>query len=167
LLFLNLRKCALQRFDQALHIGAESLVGQTHGVAPGQRLKRRWQLVGSRHHRVTDQHRNHPFALRKRRLDFNAHEIVGILEPPFSGAIARIDPALADHRQKNVAFTDALVQHADEIETRCDIVNVQKQLLRMEYVLQPVKKTAGIAGIVAAAVINEYLARHSDLPHGD
>jgi hypothetical protein len=55
---LDLIEALLERFDQALRIGAESFVRQSHGVAPRQRTYRFRQIFRARHRCVADQHRN-------------------------------------------------------------------------------------------------------------
>lgn len=52
----------------------------------------------------------------------------------------------ADDREDDVALGDALVQHPHEVETRRNIVDVQKQLLRLKNVLQPIKRPPGMPG---------------------
>jgi len=133
---------------------------QPHRVAPGQRPQRFRQLLLVRHRRIADQHGDYPLALVQRRGDLDADEIIGIVEPPCAGRVARVDPTLADDGEHDIALGDAFVEHAHEVEARRDIVDVEKELLRLEYVLQPVEQTASSLGIVPPAVVEEDLARH-------
>src|SRR5262249_47245431 len=118
------------------------------------------QFAGTRHAPVTAQHGDHPLALAQRRLDLDAYEIVGVVEPPVSLMIEGIEPARADHRQERIALPDLLFEHVDEIEPGRDIVDIHEQLLGAESLLQPVEQPTRVARIVTAAIIDENPARH-------
>src|ERR1700719_4637274 len=83
-----------------------------------------------------------------------------VVEPARAGRIARVDPTLANDGENDIALGDALVEHVHKIETGSDVVDVKKELLRLEYVLQPVEQTTSGLGIIAPPIVDEDLARH-------
>ena len=120
---LHLVERLLQRFDQALRIGAKPLVGQPHSIAPRERPDLSRQLVRPRHTRFLHQHRDDALALLERRFDLDADEVVRVVEPPRIRTVAGIDPVLADHREEHVALGNLLFQNANEIEPWRDVVH--------------------------------------------
>jgi hypothetical protein len=66
----------------------------------------------------------------------------------------------ADDCEQHIAVRDALIQHANKVEAGSYIIDVQKKLIGLKLVLQPIEQTAGVAGIIAAAVVEEYFADH-------
>jgi hypothetical protein len=66
----------------------------------------------------------------------------------------------ADDCEQHIAFRDALIQHANKVEAGSYIIDVQKKLIGLKLVLQPIEQAACVAGIIAAAVVEEYFADH-------
>src|SRR5262249_30318280 len=157
---IGLFEYPLQRLDEALRIGAETFMRQPHGVPPGQRSDRFRQLLRARHVRVTHEHWNHPLVLLQGRFNLDADEILGIIKTAGALLVTSVNPAFADHGEQRIAPPDLLFQHPDEVETRRDVIDVHEQLIGRKRLLQPVKQAAGIARVVAAAIVDEYVTGH-------
>ncbi len=152
---------SLEGFDEALDVGPESLMGQPNGIAFGQRPDRFRQLIRMRHARLVHQHRDNPLAKLERGLDFDAHEVIGIVEASAAVLIGGVEPVVADHRQHRVALRHLRFQHADEVFTGRDIVDVYEKPLGRERLLQTTEERLRESRLIAAAIINENFAAHA------
>jgi hypothetical protein len=85
---------------------------------------------------------------------------VGIIEPAGAAGVACVNPVPADDGQHHVAFGDEVVEHANEIETRRNIVDVEKKPFRSEHVLQSIEQAARRLRVIATPIVDEYFARH-------
>jgi hypothetical protein len=157
---LNVVEALLYRLDQTLGVGAESLMRQTHCIPSCQWLQRCRQIFRPRHLRLADQNRNDALALVERRGDFDTHKIVRVIKAAIAVCVRRIDPTFADDGKHDVAFGHPFIEHTNEIKSGRDVVDVQKKLLRVKYVLQPVKQPPRVARIIATAIIDENFACH-------
>ena len=107
------------------------------------------------------QHRDHPLAVSERQLDFDTHEIIGIVEPPTSALVRRVEPALADHRQQRVALLHLQFQHLDEIFPGGNVVDVDENPFGREGLFQAAEKRLRKSRLVTAPIVDEYLAAHA------
>ena len=119
---LGLRQHLLERLDEALRVGAKSLMRQPDGVASGERLQALGQLRRARHLRIVHENRNHPLLLRQRRLDLDADEVLRIVETP----LARISSAAPSQFLPITAISTSqratcFVQHLHEVEPRREL----------------------------------------------
>jgi hypothetical protein len=133
---------------------------QADRVAPRECLQPLRQFGRARHLCVVHKHRDHAFLLRESGLDFDAHEVLGIVEASRSALVACRNPVLADHRDQHVAARDLIVQHLHKVEPGGDIVDVHEQPLGREGLFKSAVKRLSKAGIVAAAIVNENVAAH-------
>ena len=152
---------SLEGFDEALDVGPESLMSEPDGIALGKRPHRFGQLIRVRHTRLVHQHRDNPLTLLERGFDFDAHEIVGIVEASAAVLIGGAEPVVANHRQHRVALRHLRFQHADEVFTGRDIVHVHEEPLGRERLLQTTEKRLREPRLIAAAIIDENFAAHA------
>jgi hypothetical protein len=108
-----------------------------------------------------DQDRDHPFALPERRFYFDAHEIIGVVEPATSTFVFGVEPSLSDHRQERVATRHLRIQNVNEILPGGNIVDVDEQLLGRKGLLQAAEKRMREARLVTPSIIDENLAGHA------
>jgi hypothetical protein len=90
------------------------------------------------------------------RFDLDANKILGIVQAPGATFVTHIEPILADDRNQHVALRHLIVWHAPELGA----VDVNKQLLERESLLQAPEKRLHEPGIVAAAIVDEYPVRY-------
>src|SRR5882672_12835839 len=95
------------------------------------------------------EYRDDQLVLFERGRDLDADEVVGLVEPPGTLVIARVEPALTDDRQQHIAFRDLLLQHAYEVAPWRNAVDVHEEFVAWKHLLQTVEQAAGVAGIVA------------------
>jgi len=118
-------------------------------------------VVRARHLGLIDEDRDHTLAELQRGGDFDADEIAFIFEAALSFVVERADPALAYDRKEDVALSDLIVQHLNEIVARIDVaLHIHEQILAAEFLLEAQVESLRETGIVAAAVTNEYLSAH-------
>ena len=149
-----------ERRDESLGIGSKALVCEAHGVAPRQWPNRVRQLIRQRHLGLTNQHRDNALVLLEGRFDLDADKIIRIVQPPPARLVVRVNPAPSDHRYQDVALRDLLLQDMHEVETRLDVIHIHEQLVGRKSLLQPPEKRLRKTGIVAPAIVDEYLAGH-------
>ena len=109
---------------QPLGVGIEADVRNLDSLPAREFLETIGQVVGLRHGRAVDQHRNERNVAVERRLDLDAHEIGEVIEAAQVGLAGAGQPIPADDGDERVALSDALGQHIDEIETLGDVVDV-------------------------------------------
>src|SRR2546423_15494179 len=80
----------------------------------------------------------------QRRADFDANEIVGIVETPRTVLIFRVEPIRPDDRQQRAALGDLLAQHAHEIGAEGNSIDIHEQDVLPEIGLQPVEYSARV-----------------------
>jgi hypothetical protein len=73
---------------------------------------------------VANKHRNDAFSLIQRGGDFNSDKIVRIFKTRIPRGVARVQPTLADDGKYDITVGYALVEDANEIETRGYVVDV-------------------------------------------
>ena len=105
---------------------------KSHCVALHERLQRIRHLVGPRHGRLADQDRDHTLAQLQRLLDLDADEVQWIVEPSVAGAVAGIQPFLAEDGEQDVASLDLVAQDFDEIVAGGDAVDIHEQPVGQE-----------------------------------
>lgn len=147
----------LERLDQASGVGAKLLMAETNCVAPREGAQSFGQILLARHLGIVNQHRDHPDAAAERRLQFNADEILGIVETARAGLVGRVEPSPADHRKHDVAGRHLLIEHLDEIEPGLDRVDIHEQLAGGKVIFKTVEQTSGKARIVTAPIVDEDL----------
>ena len=91
-------------------------LGVDHGRLPVDEIAHvLGQIVPARHRRAVDQDRDHGDVLLERRLDLDAHPIVGVAEPRLARAVVP-HPVGADDGEKHVAT----VEHALDVIAEVD-----------------------------------------------
>src|SRR5262249_31123068 len=149
--------------DNSLRIRAKPLVRQSHSLVSGQRSDRFWQLVCARHTRFTEQYRDYALLLFEGGLYFDPYEVLRVVQPS-ADCVTRIKPPLADYCEYQIALRDLLFQDPHEVETGRNAVHIHEQLLAAESLPQSVEQATGEPIILAAAVVDEYLAGHAPRP---
>lgn len=69
-----------ERFGQPLGVGVESVVRNLDGLSARELFEALRQVGCLRHRRAVDEHRDHGHVALKRRLDFDADKIIGVVE---------------------------------------------------------------------------------------
>ena len=119
-------------------------------------LVRVGKLVGARHGRVVDQHRDDALLAFERGQDLDAYEVVRVVEAAIAGLIARVDPARADDGEQNVGLADLPVEHGHEIVAGLDIaLDVHEQRVAAELGLELLIQCLREARVVPAPVVDE------------
>ncbi len=80
---------------------------------------------------------------------------------PAAALVGGVEPVVADHRQHRVALRHLRFQHADEVFTGRDIVDVDEKPLGREGLLQTAEQRLGEPRLIATAIIDENLAAHA------
>ena len=101
-------------------------------------LERLRQVVGLRHDRAVDQHRNDRHIALERGFDLDTHEIVGIVEAAAIVLVRARKPIPADKRDQRITSANALCQHFDEIAAGRDVVDVDEDAFAPKAVLQAI-----------------------------
>ena len=133
---------------------------EPHRITTRERPQRFRQLIGARHLCLANQHWDHALVLRQRAFNLDPDKVARVVQPPAAATIARVDPVPANHRNEHVALRDLIVQNADEVEPGLDAVDVYKQLLGREGLLQAREQRLRRSGIVASTIVDENLAGH-------
>ena len=94
------------------------------------------------------------------RFNLDTHEIVGVIEPAVACLVTCIEPARSDHSQEHVALVDLILEHAHEIETRRNAVNIHEEMVGVEIGFEPLTEPSREAGIVATPIIDKNPAGH-------
>ena len=92
------REARLQRLDQLFGVVAPAAVRELDRLAARELGERRRQVRRCRHGRAFDQHGNDRHPRRQRELDFEAHEVVRVIEAAAAFGVASVEPAPADDR---------------------------------------------------------------------
>jgi hypothetical protein len=112
-----------------------------------------------RHLRLADKNWNDAFFLIQRRRDLDSDKIVRIIEPTIARSVPRVQPTLADDSKYDIAVSYTVIQDANEVETRSNIVDVQEQLFGRKNILQPIEEPTGMPSVVTTTIINENFSR--------
>ena len=128
-LILPFHKLA-QCIAQALHVVVEIRVG-THlnGIAKSKALKRRRKIHLLWDRSALNQDRDYRDVPVERGCDFQAHEIIGIVEAACAGFVARLQPLVPDDCEQHMALVDALLDCISKIRSELDRVDVLEQML--------------------------------------
>jgi hypothetical protein len=78
-------------------------IAQLKSIEPGELFKLGRQLLLPKRPGVIHQHRNHPHTALQRRLDLEAHIIVGVIEPPPPLLIGQRRPLAPDQGHQHRA----------------------------------------------------------------
>jgi hypothetical protein len=71
------------------------------------------------------------------------------------------NPAIsANDRQHDIASTNLLLEHADEVPTRVNILNINEELLRRKGPFETAVERLYNAPVLATSIIDEYLDGH-------
>jgi hypothetical protein len=93
----------------------------------GELLQAIGQVLGPGHGRAVDEDRDARMPPLERRLNLDAHKVMGILETTLVPSVGAGGPTRADHCDEGVALTDALRQDVNEIFSKFDVVDVEKK----------------------------------------
>jgi hypothetical protein len=101
------------------------------------------------------QHGNDRDVPTERFLDFETHEVLGVIEPARAGTVAGRRPSLSDDDEYGGRFAQRRLQDADEVCPRIDRVDVQEHLSSPEAPVHVIGKPTGLAGRVVSSVTDE------------
>jgi hypothetical protein len=133
------------------------------GRLPGDERRQRWrQVFLARQGGALHEHRDHPDAAAQGGLDFEADEVVRIVEP--AGAVRRElgYPSGTDHHEHRRGLAKRRLQDLHEVGAGLDGVDVEEHAIRTEAPLQMVGEPAGIARRVVSPVADEDALGHED-----
>ena len=88
---------------------------QFQGVAADQFGQAGRELVGARHPGPLHQDGDDPHVVGQRRLDLQAHEVLGVVQPGPAPLVGDGEPPVPDQRQQHVAGADRGGDHLDEV----------------------------------------------------
>ena len=84
------------------------------------------QLLRPQRPSAIDQHRNHAHTTLKRSLNFKAHVVVGVVEPPTTLLIGKRRPLPPDQSHQHRARINRLLDDLGEVQARLNGVHVHK-----------------------------------------
>jgi hypothetical protein len=141
--------------NQPLDIVGEIAMTQFQGVAPGQ-CRDVLRQVGQRgHFRPAYQHRDDQFALPDGAGDFDTHEVIPLVEPPFAALIADRRPLRADDSDEDIAGSHRIIERLHEILAGFDAGDIHEKVFRGKVPQQMVIQATDIPFAVLAAVVDE------------
>ena len=149
---------------EPLRVGIEAGQRNLDGLPAGEFLQAVRKLAGLRHRRPVDKDRNDRNVALQRRLDFDADEVVRVVEATTVLTVGARDPVLADDGQERVALADPVGKHVDEITPGRDRVDVEKDVLPSEAARQPIVDPPGVSARVFPSIADEDAAQHPMSP---
>ncbi len=152
---------ATQPAGQVFGVGVETGVGNLDGLPLRQGLQPVRQFLGTRHARAVHENRNDANVAFKRRLDLDAHEILGIVDASSLLVVADSQPLPADHRHQRIAGADALRQDTYEIEARLDIVDIEEDMIAVHPIDDAIIDETSVTRRVLTPVADEDPAVHA------
>src|SRR5262245_35466270 len=135
-------------------------------VAEGKLFQFFWQLTRLRHLGAIQQDRDDRNVALKGRTDFDSHKIVRVIQAAVAIFITRIEPVGSDHREQHVTLGDLLAEHLDKVDPQSDGVDIHEQEVAAELPFQPIMHSASVARAIVAAIADEDLSRHHQMPGG-
>jgi hypothetical protein len=119
----------------------------------GQRLQTGWQLFSSWHLGASDQHRDHGNLPFEGRLDFDPHEILGVVKSRFTPIVRGPIPVRPDHREKDVTLGHLFIQMLAKVHTKWDGIHIDKYRLSSKLVDKPIINPTGDIGTILRACL--------------
>jgi hypothetical protein len=101
------------------------------------------QLPSLRHLRATNQDRDDEHVALQGRLDLQAHEVVGVVQPPLALLIGDRHPLGTDQCKQHVTGGNGLGDDLGEVGTRRNVVDISKDLVAAEVRSQAVMQPSG------------------------
>src|SRR5262249_27718376 len=134
-------------------IGSKALVADADGLPSPQGANLVGQSFAGGHCGITNQYGDDALPALERCRDLDADEgRLGAAPAP-----QHLHPARTDDEKQNTACRDLIVQNHDKIVARLDMaLDVHEKLIFGELVGQAIKEPSARAGVIVAAVINEY-----------
>ena len=147
------------------NVRIEAVVRNLDALPAGQLLEPIGQVVGLRHNRAIEQHRNDRYVALERRLNLDADEIVAIIKAVAIVLARAREPILANKRDQRVASANPFGQHFNEIATGRDVVDVNEDAFTPEAVLQAIVDAPREPRRILSSIANKNAAPH-EMPSG-
>jgi hypothetical protein len=133
-------------------------------LAARELLERIGEVIGSRHRRAVNQHRDDWDVALKRRTDLDTDKIGGIIQAAAIVIIRAREPLPADDGDERIASANAFGQDLNEIATRRDVVDVDEDAFAPEAGFQTIVDSPREACGVLPAITDEDAAPHAMPP---
>ena len=143
----------LDRRHQPPGVRPEALMPDNQPVPAGQARQALGKIIPARHDRALDQDRDNPYCASQGSLNFQPHNIIGIIQPPTAALVGRDQPRRADDRQQHRAGRHRAADLRGEVHAQLDRVHIDENLALAEpigqAVIQPSSQMAGFLSPVA------------------
>jgi hypothetical protein len=119
-----------ERAGQFLDIGLKSRGRNLGPLPPRETLQALGQFARFGHGRAVDEDRDDVNIALERRFDLDPDEIVRIVEPAQTVLVGSRNPVFSNDRDKRVAGADPLAKDIKPINTKVDVVDIEKQVFQ-------------------------------------
>ena len=144
---------------QTVGVAVEAARAELERLAAHEPRKAVGQLVRPRHPCAIHEDRDDAHIARQRRFDFQADEVVGVVEPPPAALVGDRQPLVADQGQQHITRSDSRGDRRHEVVAQGDRVDVLEDLRVAEPLVEPVVQPARRIGGLFSSVTDEHPAR--------
>ena len=121
-------------------------------------------MIGFRNLSTLEEDRNDQDAALQRSSNLDAHEIIGVLQASIAFLIPRFEPTRTNDREEYVTLSDLFTKHFSKVGAKRDGIDVHKQEIVAELLLQAVVYPTGVTRTIGASVTNEQTLVQSPSP---
>ena len=111
------------------------------------------RLLAARQRCSANKDRDNPHIAAQCGLDFKAHKVLGVVEPPMAGPVGDVEPAVTDEGEQHLAGANCVLDDPEKVVARVDGVDVFENVVTTETgaqaVIQPTRRKRRVLPTVA------------------